>query len=120
MLTSSWRRCWTKRPSPTAPHRRIAIPSNDVDRVSIRWGGPQRKSRFRLPEWGTSGELRDAVRGRGAGAAADLGPQEALTSCLGKAKGREFGMTEPKCQDRPSGGVDLVGFGGQSRRMFPT
>ena len=120
MLTLRWRGCWLKRPPPPAPHRRIAIPSNDVDPTPERWDGYGLKGASPGSEWGIGGELRDVARGRGAGAAADPGPRETLTSCPGKAKGREFGTKAAKGQVRSLKATMWPAAWGRSRRMFPT
>ena len=75
----------------------------------MRWGGPQRKSCSRLPEWGIGAELRDVARDCGAGAAADPGPWEALTNCPVGAKGRGFGTKAAKGQVHSPESDDLAG-----------
>ena len=108
MLTFDWRRCWTKRQSRQAPHRRFAIPNNDVDRASIRWDGPQPKSRFRLSEWGTGGGFSHASFASDNTALRASPPEGWGRVCLGQrlvdsySSGRSAPGVEPASSIRPS------------------
>ena len=108
MLTFDWRRCWTKRQSRQAPHRRFAIPNNDVDRASIRWDGPQPKSRFRLSEWGTGGGFSHASFASDNTALRASPPEGWGRVCLGQrlvdsySSGRSALGVEPASSIQPS------------------
>ena len=61
LLTLHPRRCWAKRYSQPAPHRKIPAPGNDVDLASKRCDESGLKGLPSAPEWGASGGFRDVA-----------------------------------------------------------